>query len=276
LSDGKNTLLVTTPSALADEMSKELNKSRSGRYLIFSIGDFPLGNVPPGSRKVLLPTYSTFLRFVDASNVGEVFFAAKLSVSPFLWMQALLDPRVLFPILRGEARPTANFLLEAVVDKDLEARGIEIGHPHRLGPAFKLTGGDQVDNFRGDIANKLRVFPLKPLPDSATIVPESRILGLTEKGELEVIATEARGTDQLLSSLKRKRLDRYQRIILHKVTADKTQISYPVIGVKTVEMCSDYGVTDIFLDRDGVVQGKDEMVRLARSCRISLRSMQEA
>jgi hypothetical protein len=35
------------------------------------------------------------------------------------------------------------------------------------------------------------------------------------------------------------------------------------------------GITDIILESDGVVQGKEEVLRAARAAGISLRSMQE-
>ncbi len=272
MQDHGNTLLVTTPNALADELAKAL-RAQGRAYKVFAIGPYPEGTHPPGSVTVTTSSYRSFLRFVDNSDIGDIVFAASLYASPQLWLEALLDWRILGPLLRLEHRPSTTHLLEAICE-DLSSRNVGITHPHYIGgDAFRLTGADQFDAGRADLTNRIRLDKLKRMRESAITLRESRILGITHDDELEEIAVEWLNTSWLLRCLGWKDLSRFQRVILYKTGGDRTLISYPVIGTTTLRDCRRYGVTDILLDVDGVVQGKQEVIRMAREAGISIRTI---
>lgn len=247
----------------------------SGRpYKIFSIGPYPDGIPPTGSVSVPAPSsYRSLIAFVEENDIGDIVFAANLYASPRAWLEALLHWRFLGPLLRLRRRLTTTSLLEAIRE-DLRSRKIEVTHPHSIGgEVFRLTPADQFDGRRADISNIIRFYKIRRMRESMITKRESRLLGITHNDGVEEIAVEWLNTAWLLRCLRWKDLQKYQRIVLYKTVDDETLISYPVIGTETLRDCRLYGVTDIFLDVDAVVQGKREVISMAKEFGISLRTI---
>ena len=264
------TLIVTTLSPLAVELVNELAKS-GHRYKVYALGGLEGVSLPPGSKVVQSPSYFAFLRFLDANpDISDVVFAAKLFANVRFWTEALRDRRLMRAIILERRIPTAALLLEGVVE-DIRARDVTIRHPHWIGRAWRVGLNEQLHSPMHELGNRLRAFVVsKRVARSPIIVPESRLFGVTEDGMIEPIRTERTDTEGLMRSLRRKNLSRFSRVVLYKSTEDNTQITYPVIGLKTIQDAVQFGITDIVISADCVVQGKEAVLRLAEEHHISI------
>jgi hypothetical protein len=269
-------LFVMTPSALATELVSHFQASRRDSFKILSYGKPIDVELPQGSAIVNWPTYGGFLRYLDQNKFSHVVFVANLAGFPSFWLEALFDGRVLRRLLDFDV-PDVKFLL-GLVDFDLRARDISILHPHDIDPpTFQLEAGDQF--FRRnhvDITQRFREFFAnyrRPAVRSFLIVRESVVFGMNRNGEFEEIASERTSTDALLGSLCKLDLSKYERIVLYKTGADQSYVTYPVIGPITLQNCNEAGVTDIVLNVDFVIQGKNNTLQRARSYNISLISL---
>lgn len=266
-------LVVTTPSALAVELIAEIRARDERGYKVYSLGEMPGIVLPPGSTVVAAASYTDFLAYVDANDVSEIVFAAKLHAGLRFWTEAILNPRFWSKLRASNWRMSAGLLLE-LVEEDLQKRDIIIKHPHEISPAFRLASMDQLGSSLPDITNQIRTFialESSQISHSLIIVRESRLYGLTHANHVKHIATEFLDTALLMRCLKWKRKNIYQRIVLYKTHRDHTQLSYPVIGEMTVSDAARHGITDIAISANCVIQGKHNMLNLARRHNISVR-----
>lgn len=266
------TLLVMTPSLLANEVLSHLAATRPGDYLVFHIGDRPDTVLPQGSVALANPSYRAFLRFLDANKCSEAVFAAHLRATSGVWVQVLLQPRLVMMILGLLARgtlPSAHTLLNHLAG-DLKRRNIQIAHPHSMCPQLKIKAAEQV---RGTLTHQ-EVNDFKRLVvhfrRSARIVRESVLLGINDGRQPELLREEATTTDHMVGQLDRAAARQFARVILFKRSNDPSNITYPVIGPATIRLAAQRGISDVIVTQTCVVQAKDETLLLCRRNGISL------
>jgi DUF1009 family protein len=270
-----NTLFVATPSLLATELISEFQTSHTDPFKVLWMGAQGALPLPEGSKIVSSSTYSGFLQFLDETGASRVVFAANLTARPKFWAEALLHRHVLAKLARFEL-PSANLLLGAVA-ADFRRKNIEVMHPHNISRIrFRLQNTEQfLQPGVADISNIIRSHVATArLRRSVRIIRETALYGVLHNGEVEELAVEWLSTDQVIRRLSKIDRSKFQRIVLFKRSNDETMITYPVIGTATIENAADHGVTDIIISYGCVIQGKAEMLSLARARGVSIRILE--
>jgi DUF1009 family protein len=273
---------VTTPSALARELITAFAHCRPEPYYVFAIHGLTGVTLPPGSEVVSVPTYTGFWRFLRRNRISRVVFVASLNMGPIFWVQALCHWRFLSFLVRESLsseglgdllREVPSQILKFIAD-DLEGEDVEVAHPHEAVPNdFKLLPPDCFCNISDGGRVQIRLFvdaiDLKRLGSFFTL-SEACLVGIPGDGGPQLIAVEKKGTQDLMARVTPAHKRRFRRIVLVKKNLDQSLIAYPVIGTDTVRGAMDNGITDILVEEVCVIQGKTNLIRLAREARIGI------
>jgi DUF1009 family protein len=278
---------VTTPTALARELIAACQRSRPRDVKVLAIYGLPGFELPPGSRTMRVPTYSGFRRFIRRNDISQIVFVARLNMAPIFWIQALfhwrflslflrrdiLSPGVLPQLLRQVPSEALRFIKEG-----LEKMKVEVAHPHSVIPdEFQLLARDCSCKMSETETNQVRILLADVYSrgsQSFLTLSEGCLVGMSLPDVPELIAVERSGTQELIAQLTPAHRSRFARIVLVKNGLDATMIAYPVIGTDTIKAAAAHGVTDILISVDCVIQGKPEVIRLARESRIGIRTLE--
>jgi hypothetical protein len=264
-------LIVTTPTPLAREILRELERSGEA-YKVYALGALHHVRLPPGSKVARKPSYFEFRRYLDDHpEITEIYFVAKLNAGFRFWGEALIDGRALKKMIMERRLPSASLLLELIAE-DISARSKTIRHPHGISKKFKLGSEEQINLSGSDLTNDLRGFMIDmPRKHRVSTIEETWLLGVKHNQEIKGLGSEWFDTANVLRKLKYADLSEYARIVLYKYSNDNTNIVYPVIGVTTIQDAIRYGITDILITADCVIQAKAVTLTLAEDHGISIR-----
>lgn len=264
---------VVTPSDLANEIIEIYQQAAPPfpGYKVFFIGSPPAVDLPDGSVITSKPSLAQFDRFLVDNDIDQLVFVANIIASFNLWLQVILRTGIPQSALR--LNPTASDLLNRL-SRELEARNIEIVHPHRISDSFRLKRDEQISCGRPNIANAVRLWLIhRPIRQTLRTVPEGRLLALLDGVKIKLIASETTNTKDLILRLEQvapAEKSTYRRIILSKTKHDPTSITYSVIGTSTLLDAASHGITDIMIGEDCVIQGKRTVLELAQKHNISI------